>query len=66
MQAFYFRSGIGDAPCAEAPNSGILIQTPEGRQALVDALKAALARPFATQLPGPQVADVLFTAFVVQ
>ena len=30
MQAFYFRSGIADAPCAEAPNSGLLIQTPEG------------------------------------
>jgi hypothetical protein len=30
MQAFFFRSGIGDAPCAEAPESGILIQTPEG------------------------------------
>lgn len=30
MQAFYFQSGIGDAPCAEAPDSGILIQTPEG------------------------------------
>lgn len=30
MQAFYFRSGIGDAPCAEAPESGLLIQTPEG------------------------------------
>jgi uncharacterized protein YgiM (DUF1202 family) len=29
MQAFYFRSGIGDAACAEAPQSGILIQTPE-------------------------------------
>lgn len=43
-----------------------LIQTPEGRQALVDALKAALTRPFAAQLPGPQIADVLFTAFVVQ
>lgn len=43
-----------------------LIQTPEGRQALVDALKATLARPFAAQLPGPQIADVLFTAFVVQ
>ncbi|CAM5210004.1 Flagellar protein FliL OS=Castellaniella defragrans (strain DSM / CCUG 39792 / 65Phen) OX=1437824 GN=BN940_11756 PE=3 SV=1 [Castellaniella denitrificans] len=43
-----------------------LIQTPEGRQALADALKAALTRPFAAQLPGPQVADVLFTAFVVQ
>lgn len=30
MQAFYFTSGVGDAPCAEAPESGILIQTPEG------------------------------------
>lgn len=30
MQAFYFRSGVGEAPCAEAPDSGILIQTPEG------------------------------------
>ena len=30
MQAFYFRSGVGDAQCAEAPESGILIQTPEG------------------------------------
>jgi hypothetical protein len=30
MQAFYFRSGVDDAPCAEAPNSGMLIQTPEG------------------------------------
>lgn len=30
MQAFYFRSGLNDAPCAEAPNSGMLIQTPEG------------------------------------
>ncbi len=30
MQAFYFQSGIGDAPCEEAPDSGILIQTPEG------------------------------------
>jgi flagellar FliL protein len=43
-----------------------LIQTPEGRQALADGLKAALTRPFAAQLPGPQIADVLFTAFVVQ
>ncbi len=30
MQAFYFESGIGDAPCPEAPDSGILVQTPEG------------------------------------
>lgn len=31
MQAFYFGSGIGDAQCYEAPESGILIQTPQGR-----------------------------------
>ncbi|MDX1991963.1 MAG: hypothetical protein SF029_06225 [bacterium] len=30
MQAFYLRSGIGDAPCAEAPQSGLLVQTPHG------------------------------------
>lgn len=30
MQAFYFKSGVGHAPCAEAPDSGILVQTPAG------------------------------------
>lgn len=30
MQAFTFRTGLGDAACAEAPESGILIQTPSG------------------------------------
>ena len=30
MQAFYFQSGVDDAACPEAPNSGVLIQTPEG------------------------------------
>lgn len=30
MQAFYFQSGNNDSPCPEAPNSGLLIQTPEG------------------------------------
>lgn len=30
MQAFYFQSGVNDRPCAEAPDSGLLIQTPEG------------------------------------
>jgi hypothetical protein len=29
MQAFTFRSGSEDAPCAGAPDSGILMQTPE-------------------------------------
>lgn len=30
MQAFYFQSGMGDRPCKQAPDSGILIQTPKG------------------------------------
>ncbi len=30
MQAFYFKSGLNDAPCTQAPDSGILIQTPQG------------------------------------
>lgn len=43
-----------------------VIQTAQGRQALADSVKAALSRPFVAQLAGPHVADVLFTAFVVQ
>lgn len=30
MQAFYFQSGVGESPCLEAPQDGILVQTPEG------------------------------------
>lgn len=30
MQAFYFRTGIGRSTCAEAPTSGVVVQTPEG------------------------------------
>jgi len=30
MHAFYFESSLDDSTCAEAPSSGILIQTPEG------------------------------------
>jgi hypothetical protein len=30
MQAFYLQTGIGQPECAEAPRSGLLIQTPEG------------------------------------
>ena len=30
MQAFYFQTGIAQAECAEAPQDGILIQTPKG------------------------------------
>jgi hypothetical protein len=30
INSFYFSSGIGDAACKSAPESGLLIQTPEG------------------------------------
>ncbi len=30
MQAFYLRTGAGDAQCDEAPESGLLVQTPTG------------------------------------
>ncbi len=30
MQSFIVRSGIGDTPCAEVPESGVYIQTPQG------------------------------------
>jgi len=35
MQAFYLRTGIGDAACEEAPESGLLVQTPEGTSSIV-------------------------------
>jgi PKD repeat protein len=30
MQAFYFRTGIGQPECIEAPRNGVLVQTPQG------------------------------------
>jgi uncharacterized protein YraI len=30
MQAFYFQSGTKDSPCAQVPDSGILVETPDG------------------------------------
>src|SRR5262249_14818906 len=30
MQAFYLKTGLSDSPCEEAPDSGLLVQTPEG------------------------------------
>ncbi|HEX7387899.1 MAG TPA: flagellar basal body-associated protein FliL [Castellaniella sp.] len=42
------------------------IQTTEGRLALSKDIKESLSKPFVAQLPAPNVADVLFTAFVVQ
>ncbi len=42
------------------------IQTPDGRQALVDALRSELALPYTQESQGPRIVDVLFTAFVIQ
>lgn len=42
------------------------IQTPDGRAALVAALSAELQKPFTPMPRGPQISDVLFTAFVIQ
>jgi quercetin dioxygenase-like cupin family protein len=30
LQAFYFKTGLNDAPCDAAPDSGLMLQTPEG------------------------------------
>lgn len=30
MQAFYLKTGVSDSACEEAPESGLLVQTPEG------------------------------------
>lgn len=32
MQAFYLTTGIGDSNCAQAPESGVMVQTPAGVQ----------------------------------
>ena len=35
MQAFRLRTGIGDAPCEGAPQSGLVVQTPQGAGSVV-------------------------------
>lgn len=42
------------------------IQTPEGRERLVQDLTQLLQRPYLPQPRGPEISAVLFTAFVVQ
>ena len=43
-----------------------VVQTPEGRQALVQSLTATLQQPYLPHNKGPDITSVLFTAFVVQ
>ncbi len=42
------------------------VQTPEGREQLVQDLTRLLQRPYLPQPRGPEISAVLFTAFVVQ
>lgn len=42
------------------------VQTPEGREQLVDALTHALRAPYDLSPTAPRITNVLFTAFVVQ
>ena len=42
------------------------VQTPEGREELVDTLTAALRAPYDPNPTPPRIASVLFTAFVIQ
>ena len=42
------------------------VQTPEGRERLVQDLTQLLQRPYQPQPRGPEISAVLFTAFVVQ
>lgn len=42
------------------------VQTPEGRQALVQILTHTLQEPYLPHNKGPDITSVLFTAFVVQ
>lgn len=43
-----------------------VVQTPEGRRALVQSLTASLQQPYLPHNKGPDITSVLFTAFVVQ
>jgi flagellar FliL protein len=43
-----------------------VIQTPEGRAALVETLTRTISAPYSPQPHGPSISSVLFTAFVVQ
>jgi hypothetical protein len=79
MQAFYLRTGVGDAACVEAPARGVLIQTPEGVESVhfnvngMDVeigstvmLQAAPAQQFTIQtLEGAAVVTIAGRAFPV-
>jgi len=42
------------------------VQTPDGRAALTESLRSAIAQRYHPELRGPDLRSVLFTAFVVQ
>lgn len=65
MQAFYLRSGKDDAPCSEAPNSGMLIQTPEGAAEITLLMNEANVQLQATAYVQAQPGEEM-TLFVVE
>jgi len=60
MQAFYFRTGAGDAACAEAPRDGILIQSPGGAKTVKLSVDEAIielgSTVYMTAQPGGKMA----------
>lgn len=65
MQAFYFESGQDDALCEEAPNSGMLIQTPEGEASVSFVIDEVVVTMNGTGVITAE-ADGNFTVIVVE
>jgi hypothetical protein len=70
LQAFYFATGLGDAPCEEAPDSGILIQSPQGVgeiELTVNGVDIALGSTAYLQAqPGTSNADGQMTVSIIE
>lgn len=65
MQAFYLRSGVDDAPCSAAPNSGMLIQTAEGAAEVTLLMNEANIQLRATAFVQAQPGDAM-TLYVLE
>jgi hypothetical protein len=61
MQSFYLTTGIGDARCREAPESGMLVQTPRGVgevNFVVNEVEVSMGSTILFQAETPQNLDV--------
>ncbi len=64
LQAFYLQTGIGDAPCTEAPHSGLLIQTPEGGREIEISVNNVSIRLASTAYLQAQAGDSLVVTMI--